>query len=125
MQKFEGDQTLFDVIQKSPYDTIDMDMSNIKVIRADPVHPLVISCNMHDMIHYGNSRDNILLKEDDIVYFTPSLIGHLKNFVKMLLSPIKPVAQLFTGVRQIDQSIETFGDPYAYGRGRGRRYSYY
>jgi len=123
---FVGDQTLFDVVQNTQYDSIDVDLDNIKVIRADPVHPLVIYCDIDDLMEYGNSRDNIIIKEDDIIYYTPTVIGYLKRFVKMLLSPIQPVAQLFTGVQQIDRSISTFGDDaYYYNTGRGGRYGRY
>ena len=126
MREFQGDQTLYDVIMDVNYDSIDVDLDNVKVIRSDPVNPLVIYCDMDDMIYNGNSRDNILIKEDDIIYFTPSWVGYLKRFVKTLLSPVQPVAQLFLGVQQIDYSIETFGEDYAYNRGgRFNRYRSY
>jgi protein involved in polysaccharide export with SLBB domain len=116
---FTGDMTLYDIITSVKYDSIVVDMRNIKVVRADPVNPMVIYCNMHDMIHNGNSRDNILLKENDIIYMTPSIVGHLKNFVNMLVTPLKPIAQLFTQVNKIDRMMDTFsGDEY-YNNNRG------
>lgn len=123
---FQGDQTLYDVMQKTKYDSILVDMDDIRVIRSDPAHPLVIHCDIHDMIHYGESRDNILLKEDDIIYFTPSLIGYLTIFVRTLLAPLDPIANLFNRVQYIDRTIETFDEGYNYNnRRRGGLYGYY
>jgi len=124
VKKFQGDSTLFDVIQMVKYSSIDVDLDNVKVIRADPVHPLVIYCDMNAMIHNGLSRDNILIKEDDIIYFTPTLIGYFKNLVKTLLSPLQPVVQLVTGVQRLDYTFETFGNSQLAGRGRNR-FMYY
>jgi protein involved in polysaccharide export with SLBB domain len=120
---FKGDMTLYDIITSVKYDSIEVDMRNIKVVRADPVNPMVMYCDMHAMIHNGNSRDNILLKENDIIYLTPSLVGHFKNFVKMLVAPLKPVAELFTQATKIDRMVDTFGEDNYY-RGRSG-YGYY
>jgi hypothetical protein len=122
IKKFEGDQTIFDVMQSIKYDSILVDLDNIRVIRADPVHPLVIYCDIDDMMTDGYSRDNILVKEDDIIYCTPTLIGYFVRFVKVLIAPLQPVAQLFTAARQIDYMYESFGEDYYYGYNRGRRY---
>lgn len=121
IRKFEGDQTLFDVVQSVNYDSIVVDLDNVKLIRPDPVHPLVIYCDIDSMMFDGNSRDNILVKEDDIIYFTPTLIGYLTRFVKILVTPLKPIVQLFTGVRQLEHTIDTFGEDYGYYGGRYRR----
>jgi len=117
---FRGDQTLYDLVQSVNYDSIDVDLDNIKVVRADPVHPLVIYCDIDDMTHGGYSRDNILLREDDIIYFTPSIVGYLKLFVKTILSPLQPAVQLITGVNRMDMMIDTFGEGVQAGGRYGR-----
>ena len=124
IKKFDGDQTIFDVMQSINYDSILVDLDNIRVIRADPVHPLVIYCDIDDMMTDGYSRDNILVKEDDIIYCTPTVIGYFVRFVKILIAPLQPVAQLFTAARQIDYMYDSFGEDYYYGynNNRGRRY---
>ncbi|MHC4944587.1 MAG: polysaccharide biosynthesis/export family protein [Planctomycetota bacterium] len=122
-KKFQGGQTLYDVLMSVKYNSIDVDLDNVKVIRPDPVHPLVIYCDMDSMIHHGNSRDNIIIKEDDIIFFTPSLIGYFKLLVKTLTSPLQPLVQLFNAANRIDILTETFGDDDRY-RG-GRYYGYY
>lgn len=121
VRPFKGDMTLYDVIIAARYNSIDVDLNNVKVIRCDPVHPLVIYCDMAAMIHNGNSRDNILIKEDDIIYFTPSIIGYFKRLVKTLVSPLQPVVSLFNAVNRIDRMVNTFGDERYYGR----YYGYY
>lgn len=123
MKPFKGGQTLYDILMTIRYNSIDVDLSNVKVIRSDPVHPLVIYCDMDAMINDGDSRDNILIKEDDIIYMTPSLIGYFKRFVKMLVSPLQPLTNLVNSVNRIDILMDTFGDPYYNQRyGRGRNY---
>jgi protein involved in polysaccharide export with SLBB domain len=125
IRRFTGDMTLFDVIQSVRYDRILVDLGNVRVIRADPVHPLVIYCDMDSMIHGGNSRDNILIKEDDIIFFTPSIIGRFRNLTKMLVAPLTPLVQLFTAINRIDYMYNTFGDVrYGAGRYGGRYYGY-
>ncbi|MBU0755287.1 MAG: polysaccharide biosynthesis/export family protein [Planctomycetes bacterium] len=121
-KKFEGDQTLYDVIMSTKFSSIDVDLDNVKVIRSDPVHPLVIYCDMDAMIHHGDSRDNILIKEDDIIFFTPSIIGYFKQLVQTLVSPLQPVVSLFNAVNRIDRMADTFGDNRQQG---GRYYGYY
>jgi len=124
MKPFQGGQTLYDILMTIRYNSIDVDLSNVKVIRCDPVHPLVIYCDMDAMIHEGDSRDNILIKEDDIIFMTPSLIGYFKRLVKTLISPLQPLVSLVTSVNKIDILMDTFGDPYynQNNRNRNRRY---
>jgi hypothetical protein len=121
-KKFQGGQTLYDVLMAVKYNSIDVDLNNVKVIRPDPVHPLVIYCDMGAMIKHGDSRDNILIKEDDIIYFTPTIIGYFKRLVKTLTSPLQPLVQLFNAANRIDVLTETFGDSRYYG---GRYYGGY
>ncbi|MFH2001674.1 MAG: polysaccharide biosynthesis/export family protein [Planctomycetota bacterium] len=122
MKPFQGGQTLYDILMTIHYNSIDVDLSNIKVIRADPVHPLVIYCDMDAMIHDGDSRDNILIKEDDIIFMTPSFIGYFKQVVKTLVSPLQPLVTLVTSVNRIDMLVDTFGDPYYNQRFRNNYY---
>lgn len=110
VKKFTGGQTLYDVLMGIRYNSIDVDLDNIKVIRSDPVHPLVIHCDLDQMIHHGMSRDNILIKEDDIIFFTPSIVGYFKQLVKTLVSPLSPLVQLFSGVNRLDYLSDSFSN---------------
>ncbi len=120
IQKFQGDMTIFDVVQSLVYDTILVDLNNVKVIRSDPVHPLVIYCDVGAMISNGNSRDNILVKEDDIIYLTPTYMGYLVRAIKWLTAPLYPIAELFNAARQSYYLGSSFGDPF-YNTGYGSR----
>ena len=117
VKQFKGDMTLFDVLQSVHYDSMLVDLDNVKVIRADPVHPLVMYCDMDAMISDGNSRDNILVKEDDIIYLTPTFIGYVVRVVRWFIEPLRPIAELWGTARSVYYS---WSSPY-YGYGYGRR----
>lgn len=104
---FSGNTTVFDAVMKSPVPAT-ADLSDIYVIRADPVHPLVIPVDLQKMIYYGDARDNIPLREDDIVVVNPNFAGYIKNFVNLLLEPVKPVLQFAVSVRNIKTIYESF-----------------
>jgi len=107
---FQGDTTLLDVVAKANIDEVLIDTDNILVIRGDPENPLVISCNYDDIIS-GYTRDNILIRENDIIYLEPSIIGYVTWGVLYLLAPIKPISQLFFGVNNIVRVTDSFGQP--------------
>ena len=51
------------------------DDAHIKVIRADPRHPVVKTINIREMLMCGYSGGNIQIKPNDIVYVPPTLWG--------------------------------------------------
>lgn len=107
--EFRGNTTVWDVVMKGPV-LPTADLADIYVIRPDPVHPLVIPVDLEKMLYNGDSRDNILLREDDIVYVNPNLAGYIKNAVNLILEPIKPVLQLAISVRNIETIYKSFKD---------------
>ena len=52
---------------------ITADLDDILVIRSDPQHALVIPVDLQKMLDHGDSSDNVLLREDDIVIVNPKL----------------------------------------------------
>jgi protein involved in polysaccharide export with SLBB domain len=104
---FKGDETLFDVILRSG-PTIFANEHSIRLIRADPVHPLTLEFNFKAMTEEGDSTGNILVRENDIVYVPPHFLGKVAIFLETLLSPITRVlADLFqaTGLYYTTQSF--------------------
>jgi protein involved in polysaccharide export with SLBB domain len=108
-REFRGDTTVWDAIMVGQV-PITADLADIEVIRPDPVYPLVIPVDLEKMLYYGDSRDNILLREDDIVVVNPNLAGIIKNAVELILQPIQPVLQLAISVRNIETIYDSFVD---------------
>ncbi|MBI4880110.1 MAG: polysaccharide biosynthesis/export family protein [Planctomycetes bacterium] len=83
-------------------------LSDIRVIRSDPRHPLIIPIDLDKMLEHGDSSDNILLREDDIVIIRPNFAGWVKNGVELILAPLMPVTQLLVSVRNIQTIADSF-----------------
>jgi hypothetical protein len=118
--------TLFDVIfAAGPSITADEDA--IRLIRADPVHPLIVKFDYDDMLTGGYSRGNVEVRENDIIYVPPNLVGHFTNFIQLLFTPIQ---EILVAVIQLDRLIytfDTFSDDNRFRGGnnnnnRGRRF---
>jgi protein involved in polysaccharide export with SLBB domain len=107
---FNGDTTLMDVVVGANIEDVIIDTDNILVIRGDPENPLRISCDYDDIVQ-GYTRDNILIRENDIIYLTPNLLGYLKWGVAAILSPLEPIQKLFFGVNNVVSISSSFGEP--------------
>jgi protein involved in polysaccharide export with SLBB domain len=107
--EFKGNTTVWDAVMVGQIPAT-ADLADIRVIRPDPVHPLVIPVDLEKMLYYGDSRDNILLREDDIVYVSPNLAGYIKNAVELILEPIQPIEHLAISIRNIETLYESFKD---------------
>jgi protein involved in polysaccharide export with SLBB domain len=107
---FKGDTTLLDVIVRANIDEVLIDTDAILVIRGDPENPLVITCDYDDIIQ-GFSRDNILIRENDIIYLSPSWVGYITWGVTILVAPVKPLSNLVFGVNNIVSISDNFGEP--------------
>ena len=107
--KFEGDTLLVDAMIKAVIDPVLVDCTRIKVIRGDPENPLVIVCNYEAIIEEGLTRDNIQIRENDVVFLTPSIIGYITAFVEALIAPIKPITSLFINTNNVIAVSDSFG----------------
>ncbi|MHC5210074.1 MAG: polysaccharide biosynthesis/export family protein [Planctomycetota bacterium] len=105
----KGDELLVDVLITSNLDATLVDTDEILVIRGDPENPLVIVCDYDDIVEKGLTRDNIQIRENDIIYLTPSVIGWFTYGVEILISPLKPLQQLVFGANNIISISDSFG----------------
>jgi len=106
---FLGDTLLIDALTGVMGDENLVDTDCILVIRGDPENPLVIACDYDAVRYEGYSRDNIMIRENDIIYLNPSWIGYITWFVSALLAPLTPLQQLITGTNSIVASSNSFG----------------
>ncbi|MFT7461704.1 MAG: hypothetical protein ACI9EF_000038 [Pseudohongiellaceae bacterium] len=107
--KFEGDTLLFDALISAIQDENLVDTDKIMVLRGDPENPLQIACDYNAIRSEGLTRDNILIRENDIIYLTPSWIGYIAWFVTKLTAPLTPIRDLLTGANQTVSTVNSFG----------------
>ncbi len=98
LKSFPGDLTVFQAVMAAAPDKNTANLGRVRVIRADPRDPLVIPVNLLAMFR-GDSTDNLLIQERDIIYVPPTMIAELGYFISDLLFPLTNV------VRQIASSI--------------------
>jgi hypothetical protein len=103
-------------------------MGRIKLIRPDPKNPLVVTINVREMMTTGDTTWNIPVKENDIIYAPPTVLGAIARFLERLLLPVQIVLDaLFQGLfardayRAIRDDVPFFGGYYG-GGGYGRIY---
>ena len=113
--QFAGDELLVDAMLKSGMDQGLVDTEEILVIRGDPENPLVIVCNYEDIVQEGLTRDNIQIRENDLIYLTPSVIGWITYGVYLITLPITPISTLFSRANQIVSIADSFGQGGYYG----------
>jgi len=121
---FTGGHTLFDVVfQARPNVLADEDA--VRLIRADPVHPLVLEFDYDDMAEGGYSGPNVMVRENDIIFVPPNLLGHVALLLEALLAPLNRVVFSALAFNRLIFLTESFADDQrfvgGFGRGGGRR----
>ena len=124
LQSFTGDITLLDAMVKSNVDERLVDLEEILVMRGDPENPLIIVCNYEDIARRGLTRDNILIRENDVIYLTPSIAGYIAWGVDMALAPLQPIKEFITGANTIVATADSFGQGGYGNKNKGYNYNY-
>lgn len=106
---FTGDTLLMDALIGALEDEDLVDTDKILVIRGDPENPLQIACDYDAIRSEGLTRDNIMIRENDIIYLTPSWIGYVAWFVSKITAPLVPIKNLVLGANQTVATINSFG----------------
>jgi hypothetical protein len=107
--KFQGDILLIDAMIQANLEPVLVDCEQIRVIRGDPENPLVIQCNYEEIVEQGLTRDNIWIRENDVIWLTPSIIGYITAAVTALVAPVKPLTELVYGVNNVVSISDSFG----------------
>ncbi len=94
--KFEGDQTMMDVMARSSVAPF-ADTTAIIVWRADPLHPEGISVDLDAIMERGDTTTNILLKEDDIIFVPLTTIGQIASNIAEVLNAVTSPLRAITG----------------------------
>lgn len=94
---YTGRDTLLNAIAKAKPNDI-ADWTQVKVIRPAPGDEgrHVVIVNLKDMVEKGETENNFLLQEDDIVFVPPTALGWLGLRIREVLFPLSPLIQAYT-----------------------------
>jgi len=73
-------------------------LSRVRLIRGDPVDPLIVVVDLERLLRTGDTTYNIRLRENDIVIVPPTLIGAIGNALSQLVYPVTQVVSSVLGV---------------------------
>lgn len=88
---FPGDLTVFEAVMLAVPTKYSANLSRVRIIRPDPVDPLIIPVDLSGMMKRGDSSSNVLLKEYDIVWVPGTFLQRIADFVAGLLTPFLSV----------------------------------
>ena len=109
---FTGDITVLDAITQSALLANSSNKKKIKVIRveSDPskkAERLVL--NLNDIIKKGRTEENIVLRQNDIVYIPPTILGRIGFAIQDLLFPTRPIQQVGSVAADVQYDSLGFG----------------
>jgi protein involved in polysaccharide export with SLBB domain len=110
---YTGDVTLYEAVLLAFPDEFGANLGRVRLIRADPRDPLVITADVTELWSSGDSTYNLQVHEYDIVYVPPTLLQSLADLVSGVFVPITSV------LRDVLYAIFAFDDPrFLFNRGR-------
>jgi protein involved in polysaccharide export with SLBB domain len=88
---FLGNLTLADAVWRANPDPIRANLSRVKLIRADPRDPLVMVLDIRPLLKYGDSTDNVIIQERDIIVVPPTMLAQFGNLLSSIITPFTSV----------------------------------
>ena len=95
-QDFPGDLTIFEAVMKATPNKDTANLGRVRLIRADPRDPLVITVNIGDLFSTGDSTFNVHVQERDIIFVPPTMLAEVGYFINSLLFPVTYVVNTLT-----------------------------
>jgi protein involved in polysaccharide export with SLBB domain len=117
-QTFPGDLTIFEAVTKAQPIRDSANLGRVRLIRADPRDPFIMTVDLGDIIERGDSTFNTLIKERDIIYVPPTMLAQLGYFLDALLFPVKQVVSGLSSAFWLNGYFQG-GQFYGYGYGAG------
>ncbi len=106
--KHPGDLTIFEAVMKAQPDENSANLGRVRIMRPDPVNPMIITVNINDMLDHADMTFNVQVQEYDIIFVPATMLAEFAYFIDDLLFPVK---QLLRGA---------LGPLFGFGRGRRR-----
>ena len=96
---FSGDLTIFEAVMSAGPKEHSANLGRVKLIRADPIDPFVMTVNVGDLLRTGDSTFNVRVQERDIIVVPPTMIAQLGYFISDLVFPFVEVfSTIFQGL---------------------------
>ncbi|MEW6072323.1 MAG: polysaccharide biosynthesis/export family protein [Planctomycetota bacterium] len=111
---FRGDLNILDAVLLANPREHSSNLSRVRLIRADPVNPLIMRSDLSAIWEYGDPTTNYTIQEYDIIYVPPTVLQSLADFVSGIIVPFTSVVR---SVFQMLFFIE-YGDRAFLGRNR-------
>jgi len=92
---YTGDVTLYEAVMLASPDEFGANLGRVRLIRADPRDPLVITADVTEIWSSGDSSYNVQVHEYDIVYVPPTLLQSAADLVSGLLVPVTSIFRDF------------------------------
>ena len=103
------DMTIFDAIMLAKPSDHTSNLGRVRLIRADPVDPLVFSANLSQMYTEGDSTFNFTVQENDIIVVPPTMLAQVGYFISDLINPFTQVlSSIFQGLLSVSK-FSNFG----------------
>lgn len=113
----KGDYTIFEAVMTSSPKDHTANLGRVKLIRADPQDPMVMSVNINDMLRSGDSTFNVHVQENDIIVVPPTMLAQIGYFIADIVTPFTTVfASVFQGLFSI-ANFSKFSNNNAIGGG--------
>lgn len=88
---FNGDLTIFEAVMEAGPDKRTANLGRVRLLRADPRDPLIITVNIGEILTHGDSTFNVHVQERDIIVVSPTILAKLGYFLSDLIFPITEV----------------------------------
>lgn len=104
-QPFTGEVTVLDALASARAHTRRSAERRILLVRGDPVNPEIFKINIKKIIEDADTAQNLLLRQDDVLYVPPNIFARVGYAIDNVLWPFRSVlgamytADLATGNR--------------------------
>lgn len=115
-QPFTGDLTIWEAVMEAGPDDETANLGRVRLIRADPRDPFIMTVDIGQVIETGDSTFNVKVHELDIIYVPPTMLAQIGYFINTLLFPVKMVLSGLGDAARTLRDISLIGDT------RNRRY---
>lgn len=88
---FSGDLTIWEAVMQAVPDDETANLGRVRLIRADPRDPLIMTIDVGQVIESGDTTFNVKVHELDIIYVPPTMLAQIGYFINTLLFPVKMV----------------------------------
>jgi protein involved in polysaccharide export with SLBB domain len=109
-KKITGDMTLFEAVMSAVPMEHSANLGRVRLIRPDPVEPLVIDANLGQMLQSGDSTFNTLVQDFDIIIVPPTMLAQVGYFISDLVYPFTTVfSTVLSGLVGLNNLGNKFG----------------